>query len=58
MTSAKECLRYAEECQRAGVSQDISMRQATILIAMSRSWSTLARQMDQLAKIDGEDTSC
>jgi hypothetical protein len=45
MIVALQCKIYATDCQQLGLAGDISMQRATILMAMSRSWTTLANQV-------------
>ena len=45
MIIASQCKIYAKDCQQLGLAADISTQRATILMAMSRSWTTLANQM-------------
>jgi hypothetical protein len=56
MIIASQCKIYATDCQQLGLAADISMQRATILMAMSRSWTTLANQMlryDTITKEEG-----
>jgi hypothetical protein len=43
--TSSQCKIYATDCQQLGLAGDISMQRATILMAMSRSWTTLANQV-------------
>jgi hypothetical protein len=56
MLTSPQCKIYATDCQQLGLATDISMQRATILMAMSRSWTTLANQMlryDTIIKEEG-----
>ena len=56
MIIASQCKIYATDCQQLGLAGDISVQRATILMAMSRSWTTLANQMlryDTIIKEEG-----
>jgi hypothetical protein len=56
MIIASQCKIYATDCRQLGLAADISMQRATILMAMSRSWTTLANQMlryDTIIKEEG-----
>ena len=53
MLTSPQCKAYATDCQQLGSAAEISIQRATILMAMSRSWTTLANQMlryDTIAK--------
>jgi hypothetical protein len=41
----------AAKCERASQTPGVSVRQADMLMAMARSWKTLANQADRLAEI-------
>jgi hypothetical protein len=43
------------DCQQLGLAADISIQRATILMAMSRSWTTLANQMQRYDTIVKEE---
>ena len=45
MLTSPQCKAYATHCQQLGSAAEISIQRATILMAMSRSWTTLANQM-------------
>ena len=47
MLSAEECLAHAETCATLGKDRETSMQRATILMAMARSWNTLAGQIER-----------
>jgi hypothetical protein len=51
MPTAQQCKTYAEEYKRLGMEPDISIRRATLLTVISRSWATLANQLDLLTVI-------
>jgi hypothetical protein len=54
MPTAEQCKTYATECELLGLNADPSFHRANLLLRISRSWSMLAVQLDQLAAI-GED---
>jgi hypothetical protein len=47
MLSAEECLAHSEHCATIGKNSKTSMQRATILMAMARSWNTLAGQIER-----------
>jgi hypothetical protein len=47
MNSAAECMAFAAECQRLGTAPETSIQRASILLAMSRSWSNLAADIER-----------
>jgi hypothetical protein len=51
MPTAQQCKTYAAEYKRLGMETDISIRRATLLMAISRNWATLANQLDHLTVI-------
>ena len=53
MITQAQCKSYADDYQRLGRTADISIQRATILLAISRSWTTLAGQLGRLGDIDG-----
>ena len=53
MITQAQCKSYAGDYQRLGRTADISIQRATILLAISRSWTTLAGQLGRLGDIDG-----
>jgi hypothetical protein len=55
MISTTQCKTYAAECQHLGMVFDISIRRATALLAMSRSWTELASQTEQYDAIRREE---
>jgi hypothetical protein len=55
MISAVECRTCSEACLLLGMTGDISKKRATIYVLMARSWTRLAKQMDQLAAIIKEE---
>ncbi len=54
MISAVECRTCSEACLLLGMAKDISKKRAMIYMLMARSWTRLAKQMDQLAAIKKE----
>jgi hypothetical protein len=55
MITAAQCRTYAMDCQHRGIAAGISIRRATTLLAMSRSWSTLANQVERYDAILKEE---
>jgi hypothetical protein len=56
MQTSKQCQAYAAEYQILGMVRDISIRRATALMGISRSWVTLAHQLDRLAEIERDES--
>lgn len=46
----------AAKCERASQTPGVSVRQSDMLLAMARSWKTLANQTDRLAEIMHDET--
>jgi hypothetical protein len=55
MLTSPQCRIHAMDCQQLGLAADISIQRATILMAMSRSWTTLANQMQRYDTIVKEE---
>jgi hypothetical protein len=55
MVTQAQCRSYAEDYRQLGMAADISIQRATILLAISQSWTTLAIQLGQLAIIEAEE---
>lgn len=55
MISGQQCRIYSAACVALGMSADISIQRATILLAMSRSWTALATQKDRYDSILEEE---
>lgn len=55
MITAPQCRTYAMEWQLLGMRTEISVQRATILVAMSRSWTTLANQLERYDAIVKEE---
>jgi hypothetical protein len=51
------CRKQAAECRKLAASPETSAPRRTTLLAMSRSWATLAGQMDRLATMTEEGLS-
>jgi hypothetical protein len=47
MPTAEECRLHSKDCIRFGKEPNVSIQLATILFAMSRSWTGLAGQIDR-----------
>jgi hypothetical protein len=55
MMTATQCRGYATDCRDRGMAAGISTRRATALLAMSRSWSVLANQVERYDAILKEE---
>jgi len=55
MITQAQCSSYAEHYQQLGRVAEISLQRATILMGISRSWTTLAGQLGRLAAIEVEE---
>ena len=55
MISAEQCRAESATCLELGQKAEISIRRATVLIGMSRSWSALANQMERYDSIKEEE---
>jgi len=55
MVTQEQCKTYADDYQLLGRVPEISMQRATILMGISRSWTTLAGQLSRLAAIETEE---
>ena len=55
MLSAEQCKEFAANCARLGMQPNISVRRADILMAMSRSWTTLATQIERYEALVKEE---
>jgi hypothetical protein len=51
MQTAEQCKAYAAEYLLLAKEPDISSRRATLLVNISRSWTTLAHRLERLAEI-------
>jgi hypothetical protein len=51
MVTAERCSTHSKECLTIGITPEISVRRATILTAISRTWATLAIQTAQYESI-------
>ena len=56
MQTAKQCRAYAAEYQLLATKADISTRRATLLMNISRSWKSLANQLDRLSDLTRAET--
>jgi Zn-finger nucleic acid-binding protein len=56
MMSVEDCRACSAIWLQRGKAQNISSRRATILLALSRSWSSLANQKDRLTAIEKRKT--
>jgi hypothetical protein len=55
MPTIEQCKEDAAEYQRLGAQAGISIRRATILMAIAQSFLTLASQLSQLAIVIGAE---
>jgi len=55
MIFTTQCKTYAAECHHRGTAFDISIQRGTALLAMSRSWTALAGQMEHYDAIRKEE---
>jgi hypothetical protein len=55
MITQIQCKTYADNYQLLGRATEISMQRATILMAISRSWTILAGQLGRLTAIEDEE---
>jgi hypothetical protein len=55
--SAEQCKAHSENCAMLGKEQKISAQRATILLALSRTWNTLAGQTEELEAIASAETT-
>jgi hypothetical protein len=56
MQTAEQCRAYAAEYQLLATKADISIRRATLLMNISRSWKSLANQLDRLSDLTKAET--
>ena len=55
MQTAQQCRAYAAE-KLLATKADISIRRATLLMNISRSWKSLANQLDRLSDLTKAET--
>ena len=55
MQTAQQCRAYAAEYRLLAKKADISIRRATMLMNISRSWNSLANQLDRLSDLNNEE---
>jgi hypothetical protein len=55
MVTQAQCKTYAADYRRLGRATEISVQRATILVAISRSWTILGSQLGHLADIEAEE---
>jgi hypothetical protein len=55
MITSRQCRTYSKDCQDCGTAGGISIRRATALMAISRSWNVLANQVDRYDAIVKEE---
>ena len=53
--TSRECREQADRFAAKGLAGDISIRRATILMAIADSWTKLAGQIDRLATIEADE---
>jgi hypothetical protein len=51
MVSIEQCRIYSSECEQLGKVADTSIQRATILFAMSRTWTILANQVKRFDEV-------
>jgi hypothetical protein len=51
MLSAEQCRDYAKDCVTLGGDKSISLQRATALMAMAKTWSTLANDIERYGRI-------
>jgi hypothetical protein len=51
MPTIEQCNVYAAECRQDSAKANVSIRRATVLMAIAHTWMTLASQLAQLAII-------
>jgi hypothetical protein len=56
MQTAEQCKIYAAEYELLGRGVDISIRRATLLMNISRSWKTLSNQLGRLSDLMKEES--
>ena len=56
MQTAEQCRADAAEYQLLATKADISIRRATLLMNISRSWKSLANQLDRLSDLTKAET--
>jgi len=54
MITVTECIEHAHECSDKARQDGVIKRERNVLYAMSRTWDTLARQTDLLARVQAE----
>jgi hypothetical protein len=55
MINSQQCRDYSVDCLTKGTKPDLSIQLSTILLAMARSWTTLANQRDRYDVIMEEE---
>jgi hypothetical protein len=50
-----QCTRFADDYETLGTDRKISIRRATILMAIATSWRRLASDMVRLADVEAEE---
>jgi hypothetical protein len=55
MPTIQECRKYAAEYKILGKDPQISGRRSTVLLSISRSWTALAHQLENLTTIAKEE---
>jgi hypothetical protein len=55
MQTVEQCQAYADEYKLLATAGRISIRRATILMGISRSWRVLANQLDRLSEIEKDE---
>jgi hypothetical protein len=55
MISIEQCRIYSSECEQLGKVDNTSIQRATILFAMSRTWTALANQRERFNAVVAEE---
>ena len=55
MPTIEQCRTYAAEYKLLATDQTISARRSSVLISISRSWTALAHQLENLTLIDKDE---
>jgi hypothetical protein len=55
MISSTECRKNATDCFNLAAGPDVTVQRRTALLAMTRSWTTLANQIERLHAIMKEE---
>jgi hypothetical protein len=56
MRSVEQCRAYAAQYKKLGIDPKNSARRSTVLMSVSKTWTTLAHQLENLAMIEKSET--